>query len=187
MTAREQSERAHQLIQFLGLIPVEYERGVSGTTVKISLELEEAKAFSEAASAAFADIRPALNQLDPAATAKIANQIQTIDQQVSDARAKASVVEARVIEDAVKTLEDQLRAVYPTQWNETSSTADFEVVSTLLDQVLAAVAAGQYQQAESARLQAYAGPSFRFRRSGTTIRRVGALRAPGRRSQNDAR
>jgi high-affinity iron transporter len=156
MTAQEQSERAHQLIQFLGLIPVEYKRGVSGTIVKIPLEIEEAKAFSEAATAAFADIRPALTQLDPAATAEIAEQIQTLDQHVSDARAKSSVVEARVIEDAVKTLEDQLRAVYPTEWNESSSTAEFEVVSTLLDQVLAAVAAGQYQQAESARLQAYA-------------------------------
>ncbi len=75
MTALEQSERAHQLIQFLGLIPVEYKRGVSGTSVQIPLEIEEAKAFSEAASAAFADIRPALNQLDPAATAQIATQL----------------------------------------------------------------------------------------------------------------
>lgn len=156
MTAAEQSERAHQLIQFLGLIPVEYKRGVSGGTVKIPLEIEEAKAFSEAATAAFADIRPALNQLDPDATAQIAQQIQTLDQQVADARAKTTVVEARVVEDAVRALEDQLRSVYPREWNETSSTADFEVVATLLDQVLAAVAAGQYQQAESARLQAYA-------------------------------
>ncbi len=80
----------------------------------------------------------------------------TLDQQVSDARARTTVVESGVIEDAVKSLEDQLRAVYPTEWNQSSSTADFDVVSTLLDQVLAAAAAGQYQQAESARLQAYA-------------------------------
>lgn len=156
MTAAEQSERAHQLIQFLGLIPVEYKRGVSGTSVQIPLEIEEAKAFSEAAGAAFADIRPALNQLDPAATGLISAGIQTLDQQVADARAKTVVVEGGAIEAAVKTLEQQLRDVYPTEWNESSSTADFDVVSALLDQVLAATAAGQYQQAESARLQAYA-------------------------------
>jgi len=156
MTDAEQSERAHQLIQFLGLIPVEYKRGVSGTEVKIPLEIEEAKAFSEAATAAFADIRPALNQLDPVATSQIAEELHTLDEQVSEARAKTKVVEAGVIEDAVKSLEEQLRQIYPTEWNESSSTADFDVVSTLLEQVLAATAAGQYQQAESARLQAYA-------------------------------
>ncbi|HET9661826.1 MAG TPA: hypothetical protein VFP05_15980, partial [Thermomicrobiales bacterium] len=156
LTPAEQSERAHQLIQFLGLIPVEYKRGVSGTTVQIPLEIEEAKAFSEAAGAAFADIRPTLHQLDPAATGQIAESIESLDEQVANARAKTNVVEAGVIEQAVTSLEDQLRAIYPREWNESSSTADFEVVSTLLDQVLAATAAGQYQQAESARLQAYA-------------------------------
>jgi high-affinity iron transporter len=156
MTAVEQSERAHQLIQFLGLIPVEYKRGVSGTTVQVPLEIEEAKAFSEAAGAAFADIRPTLNQLDPAVTSQIAESIAALDEQVADARSKTNVVETGVIEQAVKTLEDQLRSIYPQEWNESSSTADFDVVSTLLDQVLAAAAAGQYQQAESARLQAYA-------------------------------
>ncbi|MCA9858892.1 MAG: FTR1 family protein, partial [Thermomicrobiales bacterium] len=156
MTDEERSERAHQLIQFLGLIPVEYKRGVNGTTVTIPLEIEEAKAFSEAAGAAFADIRPALNQIDPDATKTIALGLQSLDQQLADARARTTVVESSVIADAVNALEDQLRTVYPTEWNQSSSTADFDVVATLLDQVLAATAAGQYQQAESARLQAYA-------------------------------
>jgi high-affinity iron transporter len=97
-----------------------------------------------------------LNQLDPAVTSQIADSIEALDEQVANARSKTGVVEATAIEDAVRNLEDQLRSIYPREWNESSSTADFDVVSTLLDQVLAAAAAGQYQQAESARLQAYA-------------------------------
>lgn len=156
MTAAEQSERAHQLIQFLGLIPVEYGRGVSGTTVQVPLEIEEAKAFSEAAAAAFADIRPTLAKLDPAATTQIAESLQGLDRQIAGAQANTDVVQSDVIRSAVDATVDGLQAIYPSEWNESSSTADFDVVSTLLNQVLAAAAAGQYQQAESARLQAYA-------------------------------
>ena len=61
---------------------------------------------------------------------------------------------------------DRLTALMPPAWLETSGDSDFDIVSSLLDQMVAAVAAGQYQQAESARIEAYAifetGPEKRL-------------------------
>jgi high-affinity iron transporter len=57
--------------------------------------------------------------------------------------------------------------VYPNEWKEAAKTADFDVISATLDRLEAAVAAGDWKQAESARLEAYGifelGPEQRLR------------------------
>ena len=54
----------------------------------------------------------------------------------------------------------------PATWLEAGGDSDFDIVASLLDQMVAAVAAGEYQQAESARIEAYAifetGPEKRL-------------------------
>jgi high-affinity iron transporter len=49
-----------------------------------------------------------------------------------------------------------LKSLYPSEWERAGGDADFDVIASLLDEMERAVAAGQYSQAKSARLEAYA-------------------------------
>ena len=57
--------------------------------------------------------------------------------------------------------------LYPTEWKEAAETADFDVIAATLDRLQAAAAAGDWKQAEQARLEAYGvfelGPEQRLR------------------------
>ena len=57
-------------------------------------------------------------------------------------------------------------AIFPDEWKESSDDADFDLVEISLDQLVAAVSAGQKNQAEQARLTAYAffefGPELKL-------------------------
>jgi len=156
MSESETANRAHQLLLYLGLVAVEYGRGVRGTEVSIDIEIIEAQAFLDAARAAFADLRPALAEIDPVMTEAIATDLATLDEQIRSAGRHEHVAPAGEIKDAVASLESRLDGLYPDAWAEVDGGADFEVIAAILDQMEAAVAAGQYQQAESARIQAYA-------------------------------
>ena len=58
-------------------------------------------------------------------------------------------------------------SLYPEEWKEAGATADFDVIAATLDRLESAMAAGQFAQAEQARLEAYAffefGPEQRLR------------------------
>ena len=58
-------------------------------------------------------------------------------------------------------------SLYPEAWKEAAKTADFDVIAATLDRLQAAAAAGDWKQAESARLEAYGvfelGPEQRLR------------------------
>ena len=58
-------------------------------------------------------------------------------------------------------------SLYPDEWKEAGATADFDVIAATLDRLESAMAAGQFAQAEQARLEAYAffefGPEQRLR------------------------
>ena len=62
---------------------------------------------------------------------------------------------------------DALDGVMPDEWKESSDEADFDLVDIALDQMEAAVSASEYDQAEQARLSAYAffefGPEPKLR------------------------
>ena len=63
--------------------------------------------------------------------------------------------------------------LYPQEWKDASKTADFDVISTTLDRLQAAAAAGDWKGAESARLEAYSvfelGPEQRLRGLGPEL------------------
>jgi high-affinity iron transporter len=152
----EQIRRAGQLLRFLSLVPVEYQRGVSGGAVIKDLEIREATTFRDGAAAAFADLRTLLEQRDAAKTEQIATLFATLDQQLLATSKQTQVADP----DAVQTNSDRITAllgqVMPDEWQKHDSAADFDVIAAALDQMQAAVAAGQYELAESARLEAYA-------------------------------
>lgn len=72
------------------------------------------------------------------------------------ANRKAQVEHEDTITANVDTALGLLTALTPAEWQQTNADADFDVLASVLDQVEAAVASGQYDMAESARLEAYA-------------------------------
>jgi high-affinity iron transporter len=72
LTAEESARRAQQLLRFLALVPVEYERGVEGTRVTLAFEIQEAVAFRSGAAAALDDLQSQLARRDAHRAATVA-------------------------------------------------------------------------------------------------------------------
>ncbi|MEZ4767435.1 MAG: hypothetical protein R2844_03305 [Caldilineales bacterium] len=162
LSPAEQAQRAGQLLRYIGLIPVEYGRAIDDGRVIHDFEVQEAVTFHEAAYAAFSE----LNDLLPADT--VARSVALFDQigtQLAGASETAAAQPAQVKRDAEELI-DTLKAAMPEAWLAGSSQGDFVIIASLLDQVESAVRNGQYDMADSARLEAYAtletGPEARL-------------------------
>ena len=70
------------------------------------------------------------------------------------------------VQEAVDTLATSLQVLLPAAWQQHNSAADFDLIAAALGSMQAAVAAGDYERAEAARLEAYAllesGPEARL-------------------------
>lgn len=162
----DQARRAGQLLRFLALVPVEYGRGVRNGQVTRDLEIREAITFRDGAAAAFNDLQSLLDTRDRSKTAEIAAQFQALEQHLTAAGAQTTVADPDVIQAATDKLTGDLKALMPQEWQQRTVAGDFDVIASVLDEMQAAVAAGQYDLAESARLEAYAvletGPEARL-------------------------
>lgn len=156
LSPAEQARRAGQLMRFLALVPVEYERGVEGDTVLVDFEVQEAMTFMEAALAAFADLRLSLDEFDPALTADIDRQMLQTVEDLDAANRKLYVLPPAQIESQITAITTAIEAFFPAEWLELNADADFDVLASVLDQVEVAVRTGDYKLAESGRLEAYA-------------------------------
>lgn len=167
-TDEEAVRRAQQLLRFLALVPVEYERGTDGDRVTLDFEIQEAVAFQSGSEAAFADLRSLLARRDPARTAQVAAELEQLGATVDAAtRASTGVATADEVAERTARIEDALRATMPDAWLEATDESDYDLIALTLDRMEAAAGAGQYQQAEQARLEAYAffefGPERRLK------------------------
>lgn len=167
-TDEEAARRAQQLLRFLALVPVEYGRGVKNGHVNLDFEIQEAVAFQKGAEAAFKDLQATLAKRDPAVTAKVAEQLDELGAIVDEAtRRKDGVTESGAVDDLTGRIEDGLQRAMPSAWKEQTDESDYDLIALTLDRMEAAVGAGQYQQAEQARLEAYAffefGPERRLK------------------------
>ena len=151
----DQARRAGQLLRYLALVPVEYGRGVTERTVMVDLEVQEAVTFMRGAEAAFADLRLNLATIDAAQTATLAGQITAAVADLDAANHKTAVLTPDEMTANVEAITAGLTALFPPEWT-TNADADFDVLAAVLDQMEAAVAAGDYALAESARLEGYA-------------------------------
>ena len=74
---------------------------------------------------------------------------------------------AEEVEALTERAEDALEATMPEAWQEPTDESDYDLIALTLDRMEAAVGAGQYRQAEQARLEAYAffefGPERRLK------------------------
>jgi high-affinity iron transporter len=166
LSAENQARRAGQLLRYLSLVPLEYGRGVKDGQVLLAIEIQEAQAFLEGAQAAFADLRLPLRALDAEQTVAIAAALDHLETALDGTASRESVTDPAEIEAAASEATRRLTALVPPAWLEASGDSDFDIVASLLDQMVAAVAAGQFQQAESSRIEAYAifetGPEKRL-------------------------
>lgn len=166
LSAEDQTRRAGQMLRFLALVPVEYGRGVSQGVVTRDLEIREAITFRDGAAAAFTDLQSLLEARDSAQTQQIARQFAELEQMLTAAGAQTQVAEPAVIQARTDDLTSALTAVMPAEWQKRDTAGDFDVIASVLDQMEQAAVTGQYELAESARLEAYAvletGPEARL-------------------------
>jgi high-affinity iron transporter len=167
LTAEESARRAQQLLRFLALVPVEYGRGVKDTRVTLDFEIQEAIAFHGGATAALADLQDQLAKRDPARAEAIQAGIAELGAIVGEASEKTEGVRpADDVEALTDRIEDDLAATMPQEWQEPNDESDYDLIALTLDRLEAAVGAQQYEQAEQARLEAYAffefGPERRL-------------------------
>ena len=168
LTARESARRAQQLLRFLALVPVEYDRGVDDTRVTLEFEIQEAVAFHTGAAAALADLQDQLARRDPARTAAIRDGLRELGEVVGEASARTQGVRpAGDVAELADRVESDLAATMPKDWREPNDESDYDLIAIALDRLESAVGAQQYQQAEQARLEAYAffefGPERRLK------------------------
>jgi high-affinity iron transporter len=167
-TPEEAARRAQQLLQFLALVPVEYGRGVKGARVTRDFEIQEAVAFRSAAVAALGDLRDQLAKRDDARTKAAEASLAQLGELVEHAqKSKDGVAPHPQVEALTADVERALKAAMPKAWTEETDESDYDLIALTLDRMEAAAGAGQYRQAEQARLEAYAffefGPERRLR------------------------
>lgn len=165
-TDEELARRAAQLTRFLDLIPIEYNDGTDDGRITIPFELQEATAFHDGVEQAFTDLEAALLEIDPQAVDEIKADLDQLGTYVNDANERKAIVPESEVEDLHSKISDELDRVFPEEWKQSSDEADFDLVEISLDQLVAAVSAGQKGQAEQARLTAYAffefGPELKL-------------------------
>ena len=167
MTVEAAVRKSSQLLRFLSLVPFEYRQGVKDGRVILELEIEEAITFRNGAAAAFNDLAPALFERDAEGAAIADKGLRDLDAILLAARSGSTIAEPQDVEELTLQLTTDLQDLYPAEWASGSEgETDFEVISRLLDDLEASVAAGKYGQAESLRLEAYAvfdlGPELRL-------------------------
>ncbi|HVQ58085.1 MAG TPA: FTR1 family protein [Solirubrobacterales bacterium] len=173
LTPDEELNRAAQLTRFLDLVPKEFDKGTADGRVTVAFEVQEAVAFMDGTEAAFSDLEPVLLKRDEAAVGRIKDEFATLREDVDSAQQGGAVADQEELEAAVDRASAEIERIEPEEWTEPSDEADFELVDISLDQLEAAVGAGQYQAAEQARLAAYGffefGPELKLRAFDTQL------------------
>jgi high-affinity iron transporter len=166
LSPAEQSRRAGKLLRFVSLVPIEYDRGVANGQVIHDFEIQEAITFHEAASGTFSELEDLLAARDPGKTAQVAELMESLTSQLAESSRGEQVADPGEIRSTSDAIHALLTKTMPDSWLKGSTQGDFEVIGSLLDQVETAVRAGDYRQAEAARLEAYAvmetGPEARL-------------------------
>ena len=166
LSADDQARRAGQLLRYLSLVPVEYGRGVVNGQVNRALEIQEAITFRDGAAAAFADLENLLDARDPQQTAQVAQTLKQLETQLLATMAQTEVTAPEAVQTNVEQLIASLKTIMPAEWQANNAAGDFDVIAAMLDQMESAAQAGEYDLAESARLEAYAlmevGPEARL-------------------------
>lgn len=160
LAPEEISKRGQLLYLFTNLIYVEYKNGVRDGKITVDIEYREAATFRKQAEAVFEELRPIIAEGDPAAAARLEVLLSELNTTMLN-YGDPSEVKTRV-DEALEIIESSLniRAAV----NDTS--ASFTILDSLLNEMLTSAREGNYADAESARIEAYAvyesGPEQRL-------------------------
>ncbi len=167
LAEEEAARRAGQVLRFLSLVPIEYDRGVEDGRVTLDFEIQEAITFRAGAAQAFADLEPALAKRDAAGTARLDALLEQLGATLASAARGERVADPQSVERATATARDLAESIFPEPWREAEGSADFELIRVTLNRLEHAVRGGSYADAEQARIEAYAvfefGPEQRLR------------------------
>jgi high-affinity iron transporter len=167
LSKEEELRRAGQLQRFLALVPIEYARGVDDGKVTLDFEIQEAVTFRDGAAQALGDLEHRLTVENEADTRRLAALVDELGTELGAAARHKSVADPDDVQAATDEALDLIDSLYPSEWKDAGASADFDVISATLDRLESAIAAGQFSQAEQARLEAYAffefGPEQRLR------------------------
>lgn len=155
LSPADKSRRAGQLIRYVSLVPVEYKRGVTDGRIIRELEIQEAITFHAGAYAAFSDLENLLDALNREKTSQAKTLFDALGKQLAEAGKQTAVADPNEIQYQANTLTGLLKEIIPEEWIRGSSQGDFDVIASLLEQMEVAFKSGEYDQAESARLEAY--------------------------------
>jgi len=160
LSAEDIARRSQLLYLFIDLVYVEYKDGVRNGEITIETEYLEAVTFRDQAEVVFEELRPRIAETDPEAAVRLAELLGEMnvvmgelgDKQLIQAQTEEAlaIVEATLGEQAVS---DDLSAT-------------FDVIDSLLDEMMVHARNGDYALAERTRIQAYAlfdaGPELRL-------------------------
>ena len=167
LSEEEELRRAGQLQRFLALVPIEYERGVDDGRVTLDFEIQEAVTFRDGAAQAFGDLEHLLALENQEDTRRLGEILDGLAGDLGSAARHEEVADPEDVQGATDEALELIDSLYPDEWKEAGATADFDVIAATLDRLESAMAAGQFSQAEQARLEAYAffefGPEQRLR------------------------
>ena len=160
LSPEEFARRSQLLYLFINLVYVEYRDGVRNGQITIETEYREALTFRDQAEVFLAELYPRISAADPAAADRLVNLLQEMEASL-DALDNRQTVRSQVEEALIlaeQTLGEAVR--------DNSGEGIFNVIEALLNEMEQQVARGEYELAESSRIQAYAlfdaGPELRL-------------------------
>lgn len=160
LSPEEFARRSQLLYLFIDLVYIEYRDGVRNGQITIDTEYREALTFRDQAEVFFTELQPRISAADPVAAERLASLLQEM-KVTMDALGERQAVRSMVEEALMLTEQTLGDAVH-----DTSGEGIFNVVETLLNEMEQQVARGEYELAESSRIQAYAlfdaGPELRL-------------------------
>ena len=160
LSPEEFARRSQLLYLFIDLVYIEYRDGVRNGEITIETEYLEALTFRDQAEVFLAELYPRISAADPAAAERLVDLLQEMKVALEQLEERKLV--RSQVEEALALTEQTLGDAV----HDSSGEGIFNVVETLLNEMEQQVARGEYELAESSRIQAYAlfdaGPELRL-------------------------
>ncbi len=160
LSPKEFARRSQLLYLFIDLVYIEYRDGVRNGQITIETEYREALTFRDQAEVFLAELYPRISAADPVAAERLVVLLQEMKQSLNQLDDRQLV--RSQVEEALALTEQTLGEAV----RDNSGEGIFNVVEALLNEMEQQVARGEYELAESSRIQAYAlfdaGPELRL-------------------------
>lgn len=160
LTPAEIAERGQLLYLFTDLVYVEYKDGVRDGQITIAIEYQEAITFRGQAEVVFEELRPFIAAADANAAARFEAILGELETTLLNLGEPSDV--KILVDEGLGIIESTLNV----SADASDTSASFTILDTLLNEMLVSVREGRYEDAERARIEAYAifesGPEQRL-------------------------